>query len=277
MMSWRLWDWKFVLTITVTIVGVLLPFIWQSNLPSKALELRLSSLSSLQPQAQIRNVQILLDGEKLESPYAASLELINTGSNPIMSTDFDAPIEVVLADGARYVNAQITSTNPRDLPIQLDQTDRALRIAKHLSNPGDSVILSVVTSGKNPKFDVRSRIAGISQISFVDQSIPKPKVNAIAIGILLTAALGLFAVTSFSMLIMFTRPMYRVPMRVTVLTGFSAYLGAIVCYSRLLEKFEPLTRWSVAIPSGVIACALVWLLCRHLIKQWDKTFRRLPG
>ena len=264
-----MWDWKFFLTISVAIAGVVMPLVWQSDFSSKSMELRLSSIASLEPASQIRNLQIFLDGEKLEAPYSSTLELVNTGSKTILSKDFDTSIEISLNDGARYASAEITSTNPPNLPIEITTADHVLQISKHLSNPGDSVTVSVVTSGESPQFGVKARIAGVKNITLVDQTMPKPKLDDyLRNAIYALTAIGLYAVTAFFSIVTFLRPAFGVPRGAFFLVCGSSYLGAVTAFSQLhLDLF---TQWYVVIPGALASAILVWMINRPLINAWER-------
>ncbi|MCE1005635.1 hypothetical protein [Pseudomonas monteilii] len=268
-MSWRALDWKFFLTISVAIAGIALPFLWQSDFSSKALELRLTSLSSLEPTSKIRNLELFLDGNKLEAPYASTMELVNTGSKPIVSKDFETAIEIYLADGARFAGAQVISTSPPDLPLQLNVTDQTIVVSKHLSNPGDTMILSIVTSGKRPEFAVKARIAGISQIAMIDQTVPKSRL-AERTGTVIAAICGamLFIVSALFMQVLLTRPALLVPKRVSFVVAASSYVGSTFLVGRALSKME-VTTWAMSLAIGLVFGVVAWVVCRYLMRAWE--------
>lgn len=269
-MSWKALDWKFFLTISVAIAGVVVPVLWQTDFSSKAIELRLTSLSSLEPASKIRNLEMFLDGHKLDAPYASTMELVNSGSKAVMSKDFDTPIEIYLNEGARFAGAEVVATSPPGLPVQLSVTDQTIVIAKHLSNPGDSMTLNVVTSGTRPDFSVRARIAGISQIKTVNQTLPKSKLakhtgDAIAA----ICVLMLLGVCALFLLILMTRSALGVPKRVSIIVSSCTYVGATFLSGRVLASID-VTSWPVTIGIGTTLGITSWSLGKYLVRKWDQ-------
>jgi hypothetical protein len=165
-------DWKFLATIGITLVGLIIPFfLWQLDLASHSLTVRLLSTSPLQPVSNIQNLQISVNGQNIESPYLSTFELLNDGSKPIPRSDFESPIEIITIGDAKLINAQTTGTYPKNIPAQLTNNDRALAIAPFLSNPNDSVSIAVITSGPSPLFEVHARIAGVDEVTYENRSV----------------------------------------------------------------------------------------------------------
>lgn len=189
-MNWKKLDWKFFLTLFGTIAGVVVPvYLWQADFSSRSLGLKLLSTSALQPAADIQDLQIFLNGKKIESPYLSSFELINTGSKPVLSADFESPIEIFPTGGAKLISAQVTTTDPENIPVKITFDDQHILIAPFLSNPKDNVAFSIITSGKPPNFEPRARIAGIKSITFEDSTSKKGEYSATSINLALAFAL----------------------------------------------------------------------------------------
>ncbi|VVP27462.1 hypothetical protein PS858_04138 [Pseudomonas fluorescens] len=189
-MSWEKLDWKFFVTLIATIAGVVIPvYLWQADFSSRSIGLRLLSTSALQPAANIQDLQIFLNGKKIESPYLSSFELINTGSKPVLSADFESPIEILPTGGAKLVSAQVTTTVPDNIPVKISFDDQRIAIAPILLNPKDTVSFSVITSGEQPFFEPRARIAGINSITLEDFPSKKDEYQTASLNLFLAFAL----------------------------------------------------------------------------------------
>ncbi|OAI00155.1 hypothetical protein A1353_19635 [Methylomonas methanica] len=161
------------LTLVLTIISVIIPvWIWRSDLESRSLQLRVASQVNLQPDnvGSISGLQVAVDGVPLKSPYLTVLELSNDGDKPIPSADFEAPLEIRLAEGSVVARAQVTETKPKDIEASLSWETQAIKIKPLLLNPKDIVTVSVLTSGKKPEFGARARIAGISVVP-IDENV----------------------------------------------------------------------------------------------------------
>ena len=275
-MIWRFLDWKFLLTFSVTVIGIVVPLAWQSNLSSKGMELRLNSSTSLEPASQIHDLQLVLDGKKLDSPYSSSLELVNTGSKAVLSKDFDKPIEIVLEDGAQVITARITGTSPSEMPVEISTTEHVVRIAPHLSNSGDSISLSIITSGKKPAYSVRARIAGIQHVNYADLTLPKSPY----IRYLKPAAEGVIAWALFCLYLIFMvaalkGPMLGIPKAIAAFVALTSYLGGGVLMTDMVEGFELQNRWEILVPTVLIAATLSLVFSLYLLRLWRKHARKL--
>ncbi|MBH3406703.1 hypothetical protein I5P86_16705 [Pseudomonas glycinae] len=173
-MTWKTWDWKFVATFVIAIASLVIPVvIWQVDLSSRSLTVSLVSTTPLQPASNIQNLQISLNGQNIDSPFLSTLELKNTGSKPVLSSEFDTSLEIFVKGGARLISAEIGSTNPKNIPVKISFQEQEASISPFLSNPKDSVSISIITSGPAPEFEPRARIAGINEVRYEDISLNK--------------------------------------------------------------------------------------------------------
>jgi len=185
-MAWNGWDWKFIATTMIAIAALVVP---QIDLSSRSLTVRLLSSSPLQPALNIQNLQISLNGQNVESPYVSTLVLMNTGSKPITSADFDGALQIQMANDAKLISAEITSTAPKNIPAQVTTSGNKAAISPFLSNPKDSVTIAVITSGPRPGFEVRARIVGINEVGFEDTTVRKSSYWSSVIGLLISSGL----------------------------------------------------------------------------------------
>ncbi|UTL80426.1 hypothetical protein [Pseudomonas putida] len=270
-MRWRSLDWKFFLTLSVAVLSIVVPLAWQSDIGSKGMELQLKSSASLAPASQIRDLQLMLDGKKLNSPYSSNLELVNTGAKSVLTKDFDRPIEISLNEGAEIITARVTSTTPSDIPIDISATARTVQIAPLLSNPGDSVSLSIITSGVKPVFAVRARIAGIQQISYADLTLPKSPyvryMKPIGSGL---SAWALFSVNIIFLAAFWRNKELRVPRIVSASVILASYTGGVQLLMVMVDGFELRTRWEILIPLTLVAAAASVILCALALSHWYK-------
>jgi hypothetical protein len=167
-------DWKFVVTFIATLAGVVIPVaLWQADLSSKALSFEVISTAGLDPAptSQMQGLLVSIDGTPVPNAFLSVLLLSNTGSKPIASTEFEAPLEIrTAASGTKIVRSQVASTAPTDLRPTVASTEDAVSVQPLLLNPKDSVKLTVLTSGPQPTFLVRSRIAGVKTVEVTDKS-----------------------------------------------------------------------------------------------------------
>ncbi|KMY01932.1 hypothetical protein V476_12595 [Pseudomonas syringae KCTC 12500] len=171
-MKWT-FDWKYLLGTFIAIVPLVFSFYqWRSDQQGHDISLRLISSSSLQPLAksEIYDVRMTVNGSELVNPHFSIIELTNIGSKPILSADFDTPIEFTGKDGLAFITARVDLTDPKDMPVKMTVDAQRISIAPFLFNPGDRVLVSTITSGPDPFISVKARIAGIRNLA-IDSSI----------------------------------------------------------------------------------------------------------
>lgn len=162
-------DWKFFATLLAAVAGVVVPiFLWQFDLSSRSLSARLVSSVALQPETgtAAQDLQIMLDGVKIEAPYLSTLELINDGSKPISASDFEGPFEVRLNKDRQIIRARISNSQPCGIPATLSADQNVVKLQPLLLNPKDVLTFAIITSGGAPIFEPQARIAGVSQILY---------------------------------------------------------------------------------------------------------------
>jgi hypothetical protein len=271
-MKWNLINLKLIASLgtgLVSIAGVVLTFyLWQSDLMAHALSLKLLSSAALQtPSAsQFQDLQITLNGQKIEAPYLTSFELVNTGSKSIMTSDFESSIELLTQDRSHFVNAQITGTNPGAIPATISVNNNRVLIAPLLSNPKDSIAFSVITSGEQPIFEVQARIAGVPKISFEDASIDSHRQGILALDV---AAMFVMCTMYFAFLIIaFTGIKIILTAHMALLTAAGFLFGALALAVHAGPQLDALDlSTGIKIVTGIIYIAAstafsIWMAFR---------------
>lgn len=268
-MSWKSLDWKFFVTIIATIAGVVIPiYLWQSDLSSHSLELRLRSTTALQPASDIQELQVFLNGKKLESPYLSSFELVNTGSKSILSSDFETPVELIAKGGLKVVSAQITDTNPSNIPVKVSFDEQRTSIAPFLSNPKDTITFSIITSGERPVFEHRARIAGVKEISFEDSS--NRGMAYVQIALSLVSALLLLILNLVYLPAALARSKIVVPKWLGLLTGVSCLIGSTTAIGSgisLMESFSSPVRIGITVCIFVVGMVIARMMLNKILTR----------
>jgi len=171
-MKAKVLDWKFALNTVLALAALLLPaYLWQADLSAQSLTVRLVSSAALQLPAdsKIQDLQIIVNGEKIDSPYIYSLVLINSGSKPIPTASFETPLQIRTLNDAKLITAQITGSEPADIPAKVSIDENQVKISPFLSNPKDQIAITLVSSGPL-ELMAQARIAGVRDVVFEDAS-----------------------------------------------------------------------------------------------------------
>lgn len=227
-------DWKFLVMLVVTLLGVGVPvWLWQYDLHAKSLAVRVvSSVDLHTPQASLLpGLELTLNGEKIDAPALTTIELLNDGSKPIPSADFEGPLELVVANEAKALEAKVATTEPASLSVMLETEPRVVRVKPLLLNPNDKITINILTSGKNPNIAPRARISGVSDVKMETvasstKSIKKaifPGIASLA-GLMIYFFLGGAAIRGARYAVL-TRPViYTIGLVIGLLAGLAAAL-----------------------------------------------------
>ncbi|MCX5870196.1 MAG: hypothetical protein NTY00_06115 [Deltaproteobacteria bacterium] len=169
-------DWKFFLTLFIALAGIAIPvWLWQADLSSKSLSVKLNTRVSLQPKEQesLPGIEISVDGSRLENPHLVVFEVTNDGSKPILATDFESPLDIRLESKTSFVRSQVTGTIPKDIEATILSERQRISLKPTLLNPKDTIAITAITSGASPIFVYNARVVGISHVSLEDSTIEK--------------------------------------------------------------------------------------------------------
>ena len=256
-----IFDWKFAVTFLITVAGAAIPvWLYQADLASKALTLRLISTASLAPQgdATFDGVEVSFEGATLKSPALSIIELSNTGTRPIPADDFEAPIEVFTTAPAAIVQARLKSTRPADLAPTLSTVDGKVRIAPLLLNPNDKIELIVLTSNGPIGFATRARIAGVSHIPVSDPVTAKATRRYWFRTSVAAALTAVYVCVMFEFIMLARRRVLRPGL---FLVAMSALLGGVLLSFPASETADPAlfdTLLNIGVPA-VLALPYIWL------------------
>lgn len=84
-------DWKFFSAIFVSLVAIAISlYLPRAELTTHELTMSLVWSLELQPPkgSRFQDLQVTLDGNKIENPVVSSITITNTGSKPVAGADF---------------------------------------------------------------------------------------------------------------------------------------------------------------------------------------------
>ncbi|MES2046816.1 MAG: hypothetical protein V4447_00330 [Pseudomonadota bacterium] len=232
-------DWKFLLTLLITVAGVAVPvWLWQADQSSKSISIKLATRISIQPKEQgsASGIEISVDGSRLENPHLVVFEIRNNGSKPIPAADFESPVQITVASTTSLIRASITSKTPKDIDTILISGRQGMSLKPTLLNPGDTISITAITSGASPTFESKARVIGISNVVLEDGTAKKP--NKIEIAFLLFGSI--LSLVSFSLVSDFIVNANGVFLRrrAAAFVGIIASFPAVIALQMLLEEVE---------------------------------------
>lgn len=132
------------------------------------------------------NLKLFFNNEEIDNLSIMQLQVINTGKQPIKSSDFDKPIKIYLKNIEKIVSSKIIESNPKNLEFELIENPYYIEIENGLLNSGDNFIIEIKSIPKsNSKPDVHKisgRIVNIKEIIYTKSLVaPENKSNLLDI------------------------------------------------------------------------------------------------
>jgi len=163
--QWQFWG------VVVGLLSIAVAFIvwWLSREHKELSYTVLSEAAIVNPADDVGGrLQVLFDGEDVKNLTAVVLSLTNTGNTPILRTDFDEPLTIRFADGAKILDATGIGS-PDTLVAKVDHTVDVATLQPLLLNSNDTISLAfLVDNHVRGKVRIGGRIVGISQTKHVD-------------------------------------------------------------------------------------------------------------
>ena len=145
-------DFSLDLKATIAIIALILTLIialyfqWWRNRKNLSYEI-LSDTALLTSDEKIREkIQILYEGTPVKDVRLFILKIINNGSQPIKSDDFEKPLSFVFSEDAQILSIETVSVNPDNLDVSVTSQLNKLSIAPILLNSGDFFQLKASSS-----------------------------------------------------------------------------------------------------------------------------------
>ncbi len=230
-------DWKFILTLVITLAGVAVPvWLWQADQSSKSLSVKLATRVALQPKEQesISGLEISVDGSRLQAPHLVVFEIRNDGSKPIPAADFESPVQIQLNSETTFARANVTGRVPKDIETTLTTAPKVVSLKPTLLNQGDTVSITAITSGAPPDFKVKARVVGVSNVLLEDGTTEKP--NKFRLAFLLISAILSF-ISYFLMGDVFTDPTgVQLRRRAAAVVGFIAIVSGAISSQTFFDE-----------------------------------------
>jgi len=153
---------------------------------SKKLEVELIARSTLVDENVTRTkqrIEILYDGRKIPNYTILQFRVVNTGGQPIRSTDYEEHFRLRFANVAEILSIEQVSANPKQLQVTPSvENPSSVLFPSILLNSGDWFILEVSIApetGKKLTTEVTGRIAGVKQIEFKEAIAPPRNVTIV--------------------------------------------------------------------------------------------------
>ena len=229
--------WQFIGVITGLIIGLVSigASIWMARNPfnKKMLSAQILAMTELIQVNQLdkSRFRIELDGKWVRDPFLLILSIINTGSMPISSKDFERPLDLYLGEEAEIIDVEVIKTSSKSIEPSITRHDNSITIAPLLLNQNEYLTIKLLLANYERKIDFRTRIIGVDEISVVTKLPTVPQPNT------LLAVMPLFLTLLFMIVTSITKQ-YGLLLCFLPLLVTSAFLSLVNYFVRKRRYFE---------------------------------------
>ena len=158
--------WQFIGAI-VTIVTIVVSIILSLSLRHrKSLSYQISGTPLLSVDEEVKGkIQVFFDKKPIQQVYLIVIKVMNSGNEPIRTTDYETPISFSLNKETEILSAEITEKDPIDIQASIDIEGNKVLISPALLNTEDSLTLKLLATKFNKEIIVGGRISGVKEIT----------------------------------------------------------------------------------------------------------------
>lgn len=159
------------ITSLLGLLGILAPIIWDVIKSESKLQMRIDYTSQLVSEATKNDhIEMFYNKVPISNLIKVQYRIINNGNRPVQIDDFISPIKIIVSEG-KILSSDVINTVPKNNNVTLKSNDSLVEIGFNLLNPGEYFVLSMLIDGASLKYEVFSRIKGISEIEIDDKNM----------------------------------------------------------------------------------------------------------
>lgn len=155
-----------VLIPSVILGGIIAYWIYLKQKNIKELTYEKVSLNNIvEIDSKFRNsIEVKFNGDKVDNLWLLIIKIVNSGNTPIEKKDFDTSLSIEFNEGSQVLDAEVISTFPNNLQIEINHSSGKIEISPTLLNFGDNYSIRAMISGAKPKFILNARISGVKKL-----------------------------------------------------------------------------------------------------------------
>ncbi|EJA7342655.1 TPA: hypothetical protein JG809_004834 [Vibrio parahaemolyticus] len=159
-----------VVSLLMTVLGVVAPIAWDYYSGQKNITLTaLSRNMILSPSMDIDGLEINYKGTPLTTLNQTKFLVENTGSKSLRESDVVSPLKIKVDESVKILDAFVENKVPQNIEVDVQPYNSYVEISFSLLNPSDTVVLNILTNTNDVEFTATARIAGVSEIEYLNE------------------------------------------------------------------------------------------------------------
>ncbi len=161
-----------IVSIIASLLGVVATLGWNYYTEKSEITVNYGNVNSIiQTPTNIGDLKIIYKGSELEGLFYSIISVKNTGSIPIKKDVLAGPIEIQARPKEDIINASVSEKTPSDIDATISEQNNERILELPLLNPGDEVIITIITLSDNIEPKIKIRAIGFDVVH--EKSEPK--------------------------------------------------------------------------------------------------------
>lgn len=110
-------------------------------------------------------LEILFDGKPVRDAHVLMLSIMNTGDEPIRTSDYEEALEVTFPSDVTILSVAVIVPNTKNLRVDYELSKHAVKLDKILLNQKESIMMKLILDNNSRDPSVSARIVGITEIT----------------------------------------------------------------------------------------------------------------
>jgi len=179
--------WQFIGAL-FTIIAVIFTFIFfKMQHRHKALSYKILSYTPLVIRDVIgEKLHIVFEGKPVEDVNLSIIKIYNSGNTPIVSNDYERPINLYFGENSQILTTEVIEKNPDNLEVTTHIKGTKVMLDPLLLNKKDSITLKIIFSQSDKSINninIDGRIVGVKEIKEITENIILQRIGVFFIGV----------------------------------------------------------------------------------------------
>lgn len=181
--------WQFIGASFTIITVIFTAIFFKMQHQHKALSYKILSYTPLVIRDVIgEKLQIVFEGKPVEDVYLSIIKIYNSGNTPIVSNDYERPINLYFGENSQILTNEVIEKNPDNLEVTTHIEGTKIMLDPLLLNKKDSITLKIILSQpdiSNNNINIDGRIVGVKEIKEITENVIFHTLQVLSVGVLL--------------------------------------------------------------------------------------------
>ena len=187
--------WQFIGALFTIIAVIFTVLFFKMQHRHKALSYKILSYTPLVIKDVIgEKLQILFEGKPVEDVYLSIIKIYNSGNTPIVSNDYERPINLYFGENSQILTNEVIEKNPDNLEVTTHIEGTKVMVDPLLLNKKDCITLKIIFSQSDESINninIYGRIVGVKEIKEITENIFLIRIEVLFIGLLIGLIAGI--------------------------------------------------------------------------------------